>query len=134
MTSVRPLVRFLVTCRLGLLGDAALAELTGFAQMERFDMRSTLVPSNSPIHPLHFQDAWQASEPMRVDIYYKVPVYGEGDLLDALTKANDKATLLSELQQQKERELETKEYLRSIAERKVDGIRRRLQIANKLRD
>ncbi|PFH35507.1 hypothetical protein BESB_051580 [Besnoitia besnoiti] len=70
---------------------------------------------SSPLHPLHFQDAWQASEPMPVDIFYKVPggfarlwlcfsnvvlqpcsqsVYGEGDLADALAKANDKASMV----------------------------------------
>ncbi|EPT30007.1 hypothetical protein TGME49_205070 [Toxoplasma gondii ME49] len=134
MRSLCPVVRIVFTWSLALLGDAVFAERIGSGQMEKFDVLSTLVPSNSPIHPLHFQDAWQASEPMPVDIFYKVPVYGEGDLLNALTKANDKGTLLAELKQQKEIELEKKEYLRSIAERKVDGIRRRLQLAKRLRD
>lgn len=69
------------------------------------------------MHPLDFQDDWQASEPVPVDIFYTVPgalqfisaqrnqmigitdeiicvVNGESDLRKALERANDAARAL----------------------------------------
>ncbi|SBS87536.1 conserved Plasmodium protein, unknown function [Plasmodium ovale curtisi] len=47
------------------------------------------LPSNSLLYPLDFQQNWQASEPIPLNIHFDVPSYGHKDLLAALEYHND---------------------------------------------
>lgn len=61
---------------------------------------SRYTPSSLPIYPLDFQDNWQASRPIPVDINYSVPQYGPGDLTSYLEKlSNDAGVLTTKLQE-----------------------------------
>ncbi|KAK1442595.1 hypothetical protein BgAZ_301130 [Babesia gibsoni] len=68
---------------------------------------SRYTPSSLPIYPLDFQDNWQASRPIPVDINYSVPYvmigntsindrqYGPGDLTSYLEKLSNDAGVLT---------------------------------------
>ncbi|VWU51688.1 conserved protein, unknown function [Hepatocystis sp. ex Piliocolobus tephrosceles] len=61
------------------------------------------LPSNSIVYPLDFQENWQASEPIKLNIHYDIPSYGYKDLLMTLEYHNDLETFENELEEIKRR-------------------------------
>ncbi|CAA9990439.1 conserved Plasmodium protein, unknown function [Plasmodium knowlesi strain H] len=94
------------------------------------------MPSSSLLYPLDFQQNWQASEPIPLEIHYDVPAYGYKDLLMALEYQNDLEHYDKERGEVKRRIIEEQKRLEENLWRKIQLLKmkeKNLQNRNFLR-
>ncbi|KJP89832.1 hypothetical protein AK88_00543 [Plasmodium fragile] len=94
------------------------------------------LPSSSLLYPLDFQQNWQASEPIPLEIHYDVPAYGYKDLLMTLEYHNDLEHYDKERREVKRRIIEEQNRLEENLWRKVHLLKmkeKNLQNGNFLR-
>ncbi|ANQ10474.1 Uncharacterized protein PCOAH_00049650 [Plasmodium coatneyi] len=77
------------------------------------------LPSSSLLYPLDFQQNWQASEPIPLEIHYDVPAYGYKDLLMTLEYQNDLEHYDKERGEVKRRIIEEQKRLEENLWRKI---------------
>ncbi|SCP02770.1 conserved Plasmodium protein, unknown function [Plasmodium malariae] len=95
-----------------------------------------LLPSNSLLYPLDFQQNWQASEPIPLNIHYDVPSYGHKDLLTALEYHNDLENYEKEREEIKRKIIAEQNRLEEFLWNKIEFLKikeRNLQNQNFLR-
>ncbi|SBT78899.1 conserved Plasmodium protein, unknown function [Plasmodium ovale] len=81
------------------------------------------LPSNSLLYPLDFQQNWQASEPIPLNIHFDVPSYGHKDLLAALEYHNDLENYKKESDEIKRRIIDEQNRLDEIVWNKIQRVK-----------
>ncbi|GFE54493.1 hypothetical protein BaOVIS_018970 [Babesia ovis] len=85
-----------VCCLIVLFQVVAAANIElGTTTRSNSTVSSRFMPSSLPLYPLDFQDNWQASRPIPVDVNFSVPNFGPRDLTNYIQEAARSSDLLA---------------------------------------
>ncbi|UVC54482.1 hypothetical protein MACJ_004030 [Theileria orientalis] len=110
--------------------EALKVQIIGKADSVKTNLK--FLPSSLALYPLDFQDIWQSSEPVPVDINYSVPSFGARDLVKKLQQLRRSTEILKQKVEERDKQERLSKNLEAKADSVLSLLRDRIRYAHRL--